>query len=58
LWLKLEGSAGDVFGRLGKLGVLVRSFHGRGGRLEQYLRVTIGTREQNDRFLEALRESL
>lgn len=58
LWIKVQGAAGDVFGRLGKKGVLVRSFHGRGGRLEQYLRVTIGTAEQNDRFLEALRESL
>lgn len=58
LWLKLDRPAGEVFAELGKRGVLVRSFHGRGGRLEQCLRVTIGTRPQNDRFLEALRESL
>ena len=58
LWLKLETPAGDVFSRLTKKGVLVRSFHGRGGRLEQCLRVTIGTPEQNNRFLDALRDSI
>ncbi|HSC87601.1 MAG TPA: histidinol-phosphate transaminase [Polyangiaceae bacterium] len=58
LWLKLDVPSGDVFTRLGKLGVLVRSFHGRGGRLEQCLRVTVGTKEQNDRFIDALREAL
>lgn len=58
LWLELERPAGEVFTALGKKGVLVRSFHGRGGRLEKYLRVTIGTNKENDRFLEALSESL
>lgn len=58
LWLKLDSPAGEVFQKLGKRGVLVRSFHGRGGRLEQCIRVTIGTSDQNDRFHEALRESL
>lgn len=58
LWLKLDRPSGEVFSELGKRGVLVRSFHGRGGRLEQCLRVTIGTRPQNERFVEALRESL
>jgi len=36
--------------------VLARSFHPRGGRLTNQLRVTIGTREENDRFLSCLRE--
>jgi histidinol-phosphate aminotransferase len=58
LWLKLDRPAGEVFAALGKQGILVRSFHGRGGRLEQCLRVTIGTVKQNDRFIEALRDSL
>ncbi len=58
LWLELEQSASEVFTALGKKGVLVRSFHGRGGRLEKCIRVTIGTAEQNDRFLEAMSASL
>ena len=58
LWLELERSAGDIFTALGKRGVLVRSFHGKGGRLEKCLRVTIGTPEENNRFLETLRETL
>jgi histidinol-phosphate aminotransferase len=58
LWLEVERPSGAVYTSLGKQGVLVRSFHGRGGRLEKYLRVTIGTRKENDRFLEALSESL
>lgn len=58
LWLEVQRPAGEVFTDLGKKGVLVRSFHGRGGRLENYLRVTIGKQRENDRFLEALQESL
>jgi histidinol-phosphate/aromatic aminotransferase/cobyric acid decarboxylase-like protein len=38
--------------------VLVRSFHQRGGRLAQQLRVTIGSASENDRFLGCLRELL
>lgn len=58
LWLQVPGAASEMFQRLAKQGVLVRSFHGRGGRLERYLRVTIGTESQNERFLEAFRHSL
>ena len=58
LWLELEKPAGEVFTTLGKAGVLVRSFHGRGGRLEKCLRVTIGTSDQNDRFLDAFSKAL
>ncbi len=58
LWLGLPTSADDVYSELKKRGVLVRSFHGRGGRLERCLRVTVGTQEENDRFLEAFRECL
>lgn len=58
LWIGLPKPAEDVFGELKKRGILVRSFHGRGGRMEQYVRVTVGTRPENDRFLEAFREIL
>lgn len=58
LWIGLPRSAEEVYTRLKKEGVLVRSFHGRGGRLERYLRVTVGTKAENDRFLEAFRVAL
>lgn len=58
LWLELDRSAIDVFKSLGNNGVLVRSFHGRGGRLEKCIRATIGTPAQNDRFLAAMSASL
>jgi len=56
LWMKTEKSAGEVFAGLAKRGVLVRSFHERGGRLANQLRATVGTRTENDALLEALRE--
>lgn len=56
LWLHSERPAADLFQGLQDRGVLVRSFHQRGGRLANQLRVTIGTREENDRFLGCLRE--
>lgn len=58
LWVKTELLAGDVFSRLAERGVLVRSFHARGGRLAHQLRVTVGTRDENDVFLDALQEAL
>lgn len=56
LWVKTERPAGEVFDALCAKKILVRSFHGRGGRLASQLRVTVGTREENDAFLRALRE--
>jgi histidinol-phosphate aminotransferase len=56
LWLRTERPAGEVFEGLARRGVLVRSFHRAGGRLAHQLRVTVGTREENDAFLKALRE--
>ncbi len=56
LWVKTERAAGEVFSALAEKKVLVRSFHARGGRLAHQLRVTIGTRAENDTFLAALRE--
>jgi histidinol-phosphate aminotransferase len=56
LWFRSERPAAELFAGLQQKGVLVRSFHSRGGRLAHQLRVTIGTREENDRFLGCLRE--
>ncbi|HEY3665221.1 MAG TPA: histidinol-phosphate transaminase [Polyangiaceae bacterium] len=56
LWFRSERPAAELFQGLQARGVLVRSFHQRGGRLANQLRVTIGTREENDRFLGGLRE--
>lgn len=58
VWFETERNAGDLFAALGQRGILVRSFHGRGGRLERCLRVTIGTPEQNSAFLSALEDCL
>lgn len=56
LWLRTERSAGEVRAGLAERGVLVRTFHDRGGRLQHQLRVTVGTPRQNDAFLHALSE--
>jgi histidinol-phosphate aminotransferase len=58
LWIGLPKPAEQVFAGLGERGVLVRSFHGRGGRLDRFIRVTIGTGPENDRFLQAFKETL
>lgn len=54
LWVRTERPAGEIWEQLAQQGVLVRSFHERGGRLANQLRVTVGTAGENDRFLEAL----
>lgn len=58
LWFETERDGRELFEALGARGILVRSFHGRGGRLDRYLRVTVGAPEENRRFLEALRGAL
>ena len=58
LWVRSERPAAELYEALKQRGILVRSFHSRGGRLANQLRVTIGTREEDDRFLAALREVL
>jgi histidinol-phosphate aminotransferase len=39
-------------------GILVKNLHGAHSALEGCLRVTVGTAEENDTFLDALRGSL
>jgi histidinol-phosphate aminotransferase len=56
LWLRTERPASELYEALKQRSILVRSFHNRGGRLSQQLRVTIGTAAENDEFLAALAE--
>jgi histidinol-phosphate aminotransferase len=58
LWFETDRDAAPLYDGLAQRGVLIRSFHNRGGRLAHCLRVTIGTREENDRFLETFRACL
>jgi histidinol-phosphate aminotransferase len=51
LWLETPRPAGEVFEALKAEGVLVRSFHERGGRLASQLRVTLGTPAENDELV-------
>ena len=51
------GKANEVFRRLLKRGVIVRPVGG-GYQLPEHLRVTVGTAEENDKFLAALAASL
>ena len=50
------GKAPEIFKRLLRRGVIVRPVSGYG--LPEHLRVTIGTAEENDRFLAALAASI
>ncbi|MBD3261558.1 MAG: histidinol-phosphate transaminase [Candidatus Altiarchaeales archaeon] len=49
--------AGDVYQRLFEEGVIVRCFGEFKGFRGQYLRVTVGTRKQNQKFIEALKKT-
>jgi histidinol-phosphate aminotransferase len=50
--------AGRAFDGLKQRGVLVKNVHGSHRLLEECLRVTVGTPDENDRFIAALRASL
>jgi len=56
LWMSSTRSAEQIHRSLAERGILVRSFHRMGGRLAHQLRITVGTRDQNDALLRALRE--
>lgn len=58
IWFRTEVPAEKVFDSLKNQGVLVRSFHGRGGRLAHQLRVTVGTPDEDLEFLDALGRAL
>lgn len=51
-------AAERVFTGLKQRGILVKNLHGAHPALEQCLRVTVGTPEENDRFMHALRAAL
>lgn len=55
LWVRTPGPAKEVFEHLAADGILVRSFHGSGGRLASQLRITVGTDAQHERLLGSLR---
>ena len=57
VWVRTEKDARDVHEGLVARGVLVRSFHAAGGRMAKHLRITIGTREENDAMLAAFAEA-
>lgn len=50
--------AGKVFEGLKQRGILIKMLHGAHPALDHCLRVTVGTPEQNERFIVALQESL
>lgn len=54
LWVETKRPAKEVFDGLAASSILVRSFHARGGRLANRLRITIGTAGENDRLLEEI----
>lgn len=53
VWVRSEKPAAELFERLAGQGILVRSFHARGGRLARQLRVTVGSEAENSAFLSA-----
>ena len=55
--LRVRGDGHALWQRLVDRGVLVRDFS-RWPRLDECLRVTVGTPEENDAFLAALREAV
>jgi len=53
LWVGTPAPAARVYEGLLARGVLVKTFHASGGRLADRLRVTVGSRDDNDTFLDA-----
>jgi histidinol-phosphate aminotransferase len=58
LWVATPKPAGGLYEALIARGVLVRSMHAGGGRLAHRLRVTVGSKTDNHRFLAAFKEVL
>ncbi len=57
-WIRVPRDAAAVHAGMLRRGVAVRSFHTHGGALARQLRITVGTPEENDRMLAALRGAL
>ena len=55
LLCRVSSDGDQVFRNLMDKGVLVKNLHAKGTRLENCLRVTVGTREENTAFVEALK---
>jgi len=55
VWVETKRPAIEVFEGLAESGILVRSFHARGGRLSNRLRISIGTSSENTRLLETIK---
>jgi histidinol-phosphate aminotransferase len=55
VWVGTPRPAAEIHAGLLERGVLVRSFHGVGGRLASRVRITIGAPQENDAMLDALR---
>ncbi len=55
---RVGGDADAVFEGLKRRGVLIKNLNRSGGALSGCLRVTVGTPDENDAFVAALRESL
>lgn len=49
----LRHDANSVFEKLKAAGILIKNLHAQGGPLSQCLRVTVGTPDENQQFLEA-----
>ncbi len=54
----LRHDASEVFLALRKAGILVKNLHPSGGLLSQCLRITVGTPDENLKFLEAFRQAV
>ncbi|MEO5573774.1 MAG: histidinol-phosphate aminotransferase, partial [Gammaproteobacteria bacterium] len=52
------GQATPIFESLKSAGVLIKNMHGSGSLLADCLRVTVGTPDENEAFLTALRKTL
>ena len=57
LLFKTRFKADELFGMLYENGVLIRNFNGYQG-LDGYLRVTVGTPDENNAFFEAMRKTM
>ena len=53
-----EGQADIIFNKLKELGVLIKNLNSAGGLLKDCLRITVGTPEENQKFMQAFKKTL